>query len=150
MVVSRCGRPMQGIRSRPSWRSRKPRCIATAIIIWPGAPVVRMGTLPRFTGSRSAETEGEGETRRGGEGKHDGREGDNRYAGDIRAAGDVSSGSEDAAAWGGVSAPDAHTSGFRLALCHLPDDQRGTALWLVYWFGGGAPLLPAWAGGTRV
>ena len=25
-------------------------------------------------------------------------------------------------AWGGVSAPDAHASGCRLALCHLPDD----------------------------
>src|SRR5262249_6529381 len=61
MAVSRCGQPMPGIRSRPSWRWRKPRCIATAIIIWPGTPVGRMGTLPRFTGSRSAEREGKGE-----------------------------------------------------------------------------------------
>ena len=53
-----------------------------------------MGTLPRFTGSRSAERG------RGREGRYDGREGDNRYAGDIRAAGDVSSGSEDAASLG--------------------------------------------------
>src|SRR2546428_9356133 len=61
MAVSRCGRPMQGIRSRLNWRWRKPRCIATAIIIWPGTSVVRMCTLPRFTGSRSAAREGEGE-----------------------------------------------------------------------------------------
>src|SRR5712691_2381927 len=55
MVVSQCGLPMQGILSRPSWRWRKQRPIATEIIIWPGTPAAPMDTLHRFTGSRSGE-----------------------------------------------------------------------------------------------